>query len=1507
MKKTPLFFINENLVQFILTNKHIKISLIFLLLFGYSQVVFSQIFTENFESASTTAPVQAEHELSVAPYLNWESAQFTAQTSDNYWWILDNTRCNVINGNYSMAVSQNTPATSGTLPQYATNRRAFTLGYHTVAIDATNYIGVSLDFNWIAGGETGADFGNVVYSTDGGNNWFTIPGDYLNQNTTQTVTNLDLSVIDGQIFHLGFSWITDNNGGDDLGFVVDDIVVNGTLLTPCVTADQPTTLNLTPSGDTISGSFSVPASNAPDNYLVVVSTSGTAPVPVNGTTYNIGDTIGAGYTVVDNDSDTSFTATGLNPSTIYYIYVFAFNTNCLGEPLYNITSPLNGNTSTTTSIYCTPSNELVTYGTSPVREKYINDVEFIGTLNDVSNLNSGNSVAGYTDWTGLTNSVQAQGEGVNIFVGGFNGRGRWKAWIDWNKDDAFDFITEEVYDSGGIGTTTTTFGFIIPPTQAIGDYRIRIRFHNTATDNWSYDFNSCEFFDFWDDSTGNPNDGDFRLGEAEDYLFTVVQSCPAKITSITEGVTCGPGTVTLTVTGTSGVTGFNWYDAETGGNLVGTTPTGTFNPVISQTTTYWVTATNGSCESVVRTEMVGTMNPVSELTINAVNNFCGENNIIEISATGDVELAYLIDEDFETGGLGTFSQNNIEINGAPYDGISQWQSRTSTFVPSENVWFPAISSGFGTNNYVMSNADSGIVHTENELLSPTVDATAFTDLTLELDMYFSRYLVNVGTPEYVNIEVSTDGGATWPNIVTNLTDDVGYGTNFSNLSYDLTAYIGQTNLRVRIYYYSAWGDGVAVDNIQLFGERPLNPSFTWTSGTPINAYTQPTALPGEEYIAGTAFTGSIYVKPTIVQLEDSDFTFTANATLNNGCVINKNITVTNKTKIWQGLSSDWNDPNNWKPQTTPTPIANDVPDNTNCVIIPDTAIDPIITSGIDGDAFSLSVKDDALLTINPGASLTVVDVVNIDALGEIVLEGMNGGAVIPLPPDGSSSSVSGSLIQVDDTAINTGTGQLTLKRNTFVRSQDFVYWSSPVANYAVTNILNTSFIYKWNPTVFVDSATQYGNWVATSENMVTAKGYIVRGGPSGNGTSDTAAWNTATFEGTPNNGLITIPIYRGSCIGTSCGGNGNGGTNGTDFTEEDDNWNLVGNPYPSALSAYDFLEENSDLNSRIAGTVYLWTHGTKIRRGNSPFFGEFVFNYDIDDYTEFNYTGSTGGFNGFVGSGQGFFVLMDDASVSGTDLVFNNSMRDRTYESDVQFFRNSSQSRVNRERHRIWLDLIPPSFNVSTILLGYAEGATNSKDKLFDAIFMNGSTKKLYSIINESDKKYSIQGRGLPFEETDIIPLGIIIDEVGEYAIDIQTVDGLFESENQNVYIEDLDLGIIHNLNESPYFFTPTETGEFNSRFQIRFTDNSLSVDDLNSNLDLNISAPNGDYIKVESHSSTIDNITIFDILGRKLIERKNINLNEISFTNIGQGNVLIVKVILANGGQKIQKVVLRH
>ncbi|OUR92679.1 hypothetical protein A9Q87_06475 [Flavobacteriales bacterium 34_180_T64] len=1450
-------------------NSKFRLAVLFMLVFSFNLLSQVTFFSEDFEAATG-------NENQTTPYLGWQTGDFptTPPTNNNYWWVLDNTRCSVISGNYSMAVSINSPVTTGIMPQYRSNRAASTLVYYATPIDASNYTSVTLDFNWICEGEVLFDYGTVLYSLDG-TTWATLPGFYEGQSTVQSVTNLDLSILDGQIFYLGFGWDNDNSISGFPSFIVDDIDVNGIALTPCTSPNQPTVLNLTPSGDTINGSFTA-AIPAPDNYLVVVSASPVAPTPVSGTSYNIGDPIGTG-TVVDIDTDTTFTATGLNPSTLYYIYVYAYNSICSGGPLYNTANPLSGSTTTTNSVYCTPSNELVIYNTTV---KYIDDVEFRGTLNDVTNINNGNSVAGYTDYTGLTNCIQAQGEGINVIVGGYNGRGRWKAWVDWDKDDVFNLATEEVYDSGGIGTTTTTFGFGIPANQTVGDYRIRIRFHNTATDNWSYDFNACEFFDFWDDATGNPNDGDFRLGEAEDYLFTVVQSCDAKITSILDGAICGPGAATLQVTGSSGTTQFNWYDAKTGGNLVASTTSGSWSPIISGTTTYWVTAFNGTCESLVRTKIVATLNPITTLTISPASpTVCGEDDIIEITATGDTEIAYLIDEDFESGGLGVFTNVNNDANNAAIDAAAEWQNRTSIFVPSlpeYYVWFPAISSGFGVNQFALATSDVAPSYfIDNSLLSPVLDSSTFTDLTLSFDMYFSKYLV--GVTEDVNIEVSTNGGTTWTTIQT-YSDDVGYGSNFTNVSFNLTAYVNQANLRLRINYYAAWCDGVAVDNIQLYGSRPLSPSFTWT-GT-VDAYTDLAAtIP---YVPGTAIS-TVYVKPTFTQLEQASFTFTANATLSNGCTINKDITITNNSKIWQGFSTDWNDINNWKPSG--------VPSSSNCVIIPNTTFMAIISNTTSANAYNLKVLNGGILEIQPEGRLTVQDIVNVVTGGTFDLLGFE--------------YDTGSLIQVNNVA---NLGNISMRRDTNVRRQDYVYWSSPVVNFPLTSVSPTTpagLIYEWNPTAvrppgpppdFVPN--DFGEWISASGNMVDAKGYIIRGPNAFD--NETPAWYSASFLGTPNNGDINIGINRGTFTGTSYNF-----VPGEQVTSDDDNWNLVGNPYPSTLDADAFLA----LNTTIDGTVYLWTHGSRIALGseNSPFYGTYLYNYNISDYLEYNSSGSNPpGFDGYIGSGQGFFVLMEEAPNAGTNetLTFNNSMRSSAHEND-QFFRSDNDNTSVIHKDRIWLDLVSPEGITSTTLVAYVEGATNQDDRLYDASTIGGTGKNLYSVL--ANEEYIIQGRQHPLDSNDQVPLGMSIEELGEYTIAINTIEGIFTDDNQNIYIEDLLQGVTHDIKAAPYFFTMNTLGDYNDRFVLRYTDATLGLNDVNNPQGLTIIAPNGEYVKVNSQNEMIDAVFMYDLLGRVLVDKKDVNDFEFIISqNAFSNGTYIVKATLKNGKRKIQKIILK-
>jgi hypothetical protein len=125
---------------------------------------------------------------------------------------------------------------------------------------------------------------------------------------------------------------------------------------PCTAPSaQPTNLvfsNIT--GTSISGSFTASAAVNADHYLVVRSTNSTlSSNPVNGTNYYGGSSLGGG-TVVTKTQYTTFTANNLASGIQYYFFVFAVSEdNCTGGPVYNTTSPLTGNATTTIIPACT--------------------------------------------------------------------------------------------------------------------------------------------------------------------------------------------------------------------------------------------------------------------------------------------------------------------------------------------------------------------------------------------------------------------------------------------------------------------------------------------------------------------------------------------------------------------------------------------------------------------------------------------------------------------------------------------------------------------------------------------------------------------------------------------------------------------------------------------------------------------------------------------------------------------------------------------------------------------------------------------------------------------------------------------------------------------------------------------------------------------------------------------------------------------------------------------------
>ncbi|MCL9807915.1 GEVED domain-containing protein [Flavobacterium luminosum] len=1219
----------------------------------------------------------------------------------------------------------------------------------------------------------------------------------------------------GSIYRSGGSGII--TGLEDSTPVASLTSVTSTAV-PAITTN-PANATVAAGGNT---SFTVVASNHPTSYTWEVSTNG-------GSTWS---TVTNGG-VYSNATTATLNITGATLSMDGYQYRVRATNGC-GASAYSTAATL-----TVSLNYCNTA-------TSTSSSVYINSFQTVGNITNLTNSGTGYTNSGYTDYTNLPTTTQIPGGGITAKYD-LAYSVSFKAWVDWNKDGVFNDTTERVYDTGSYLGKSTSFGFVVPTTTTPGTYRMRVR----AYDQGLTSLQPC---------------GALSNGETEDYKITIIPDCSSKITSVTDGARCDTGTVTLSANATAGTTEWRWYTAETGGTLAGSSNTSSWTtPSLSTTTTYWVAAWNGSCESYFRKKVVAKIKPIAGLSFTTASpTVCGEESIISLDAAGGNEEVDLVYEDFE--GPAVLTTSNATATG------HEWTTKASTFIPTGTaLWRPAINSREAGNKFAYTTCNMPSENVVTRLISNSLSSATFTSLTLTFRHYFSYY-ASPGDHGYV--QYSIDNGASWINLY-HFQSDQGEAGQFKTETISLPAScLNITTLKIRFSYESTGGNGWAVDDIRLYGSRPLVPNFTWT-GTPVDAYTD--AACTIPYTAGTALAGTtVWIKPTLAQLELGSYSFTANANLANGCTTSATINVTNKSKVWKGTTSnDWNVSSNWLPAG--------VPDATTCVIIPTGTSSKIINAPT-ALAKNLTVKaPTGNLELQTNQNLIVTDWVKVE----------NGGVF--------NIRNSANLVQLNDTPSPANSGNITMNRTANnLHLFDYVYWSSPVENFAVTNVsplTPTSKIYHWVTTHNNGTGYGYGNWLNVNENMVAGKGYIVRV-PNANTSFST------TFTGKPHNGMITKGVARGP-YNT---GVDYLGTNGW-ITTHDDNWNLVGNPYPSAIDAIEFLAANSGI---IEGEVNLWTHSSAISNTNtSPYYQTFSYNYKSNDYVTYNASGNnigaTIGFNGKIAAGQGFFVKMIDGGVGTANLTFNNSMRtdgsNNAY-NNGQFYRTSSQQTATTEpeKHRIWLDLIDSNMNTSRFMTGYIEGATNDKDHLYDARTNYTESLKAFTMVDQSDDIFVIQGRSLPFDPNDKINFGIQVPANATYKIAIADVDGLFKTEGQKIYVEDLLTNTTHDLTLSPYSFT-SDKGIFKNRFVIKFNDQKLSNTD--NEFSNSVVVFGKEQLTIKSELFSIKEVTVYDVLGKTLLHAKDITEKEYQANALRPTNtVILVKATLENGAVITKKVI---
>ena len=603
-------------------------------------------------------------------------------------------------------------------------------------------------------------------------------------------------------------------------------------------------------------------------------------------------------------------------------------------------------------------------------------------------------------------------------------------------------------------------------------------------------------------------------------------------------------------------------------------------------------------------------------------------------------------------------------------------------------------------------------------------------------------------------------------------------------------------------------------------------------------------------------TGSTY---NVQNLAPGNYTFTVVGAANScSSLASTNVTINAPTsKVWTGnADANWSNPANWNPAVTPSA--------SDCIVIPDLTAVPNIPSiqgtGVVANAYTITVSDKASLTVNSKNTLRVVGSVTVAPLGSLVFQDQ------------------ASLVQTTNA---TNTGNITYNRNTdLVRRYDFTYWSTPITNtaspYKLSDLSPNTLLDKY--TSYNSPASSWDIYLNGLKDMEPAVGYSVRAPQSFSLT--VPAIYPAVFTGVPNNGDYSVPIYAAK-------------------------WSLVGNPYPSAIDAEEFININHFASPSVdVGALYFWTHNSP--PSSTPSAGG-SYDYTSNDYAVFTLSGSTrtgakrpdGTYDpaptGQIASCQSFFML---ASVPGI-VKFTNDMR--IDGGNDQFYKTTKSKAI--EKNRVWLNLTSNKGAFKQILVGYIEGATNEWDVNFDATANNGNSFIDFYSINESEK-LAIQGRALPFADTDRIPLGYKTTVAGDFIIEIDRVDGLFN--NQAVYLEDRVTGKVTDLKAGNYTFT-TAIGTFADRFTIVYTKKTLGTGDF-ENLENSVFVSiKEETIKVTSTKETIKEITIYDINGQLLYNKKKIGVNELQIPNLQSSNqVLLVKVTLDNDFTTTKKIIFQ-
>ncbi|WP_139958720.1 T9SS type A sorting domain-containing protein [Flavicella sediminum] len=488
----------------------------------------------------------------------------------------------------------------------------------------------------------------------------------------------------------------------------------------------------------------------------------------------------------------------------------------------------------------------------------------------------------------------------------------------------------------------------------------------------------------------------------------------------------------------------------------------------------------------------------------------------------------------------------------------------------------------------------------------------------------------------------------------------------------------------------------------------------------------------------------------------------------------------------------------------------------------------------------------------------------------------------PVVEVGKSTFTVGGVMKDGTTPTSLTSTAQTPKDINFVESNvsfDGDYTTSPIT------IANT-WIYSYR------NGTTREDWVQkkNSGNLNRGEGYTMKSTGNSNG-------QNFTFVGTPNDGLITIPVTAN--------------TN-----------SLIGNPYPSAVDAVDFIYENLGV---FNGTIYFWQHKGEAST-SSLLEGHFTAGYQ-GGYATRNLITSvaaqavsgeiTGGLGignlydapgRYIAVGQSFFV----GAISTGNIVFKNSQRNyKKIDGSNSIFlksgKNKTSKKVSTEKEE---NLDVPTLKIGfeylndnnveihrQIAVSFKNGLTEAYEEGYDSFIYDLQPNDSYWKFNGSDNKYVIAGIGMPTGNTEI-PISLQVDSEKEVKLMIDNLNFV----NNDIYLKDNVTGISRKLSNSETVDLTLPIGTYEDRFYITFKeDATLEVVEEESNehpLAINVYFDKlSNEIKIiKEDTEIVSSLKLINMAGQVLKEVEfKTPTNGISVEGISDG-IYIVKLKTSNG-----------